>query len=311
MDGVDLDIYRGQTLGIVGESGCGKSVTAQSIMRIVPSPPSRIVGGRISLYSREDEGTIDLTSLSPMGPQIRALRGKEMAMIFQEPMNSLSPVHTIGNQIMESILLHQKGVTKAQARDLVIALLKRVGISKPEQRVDEYSYQLSGGMRQRAMIAIALSCNPSLLIADEPTTALDVTVQAQILTLLKGLQRDYGMAVMLITHDLAVISEMAHTVVVMYFGKVMETASVEGLFYGPLHPYTRALLQSIPSVEKKSGGRLALIEGFVPEPYTHITGCAFAPRCMEHDERECKPDEEPPFVEVGKGHMVRCFLYGK
>ncbi len=310
VDGVDFDIYRGKTLGVVGESGCGKSVTAQSILRIVPSPPGRIVSGSIMLARRGGLPPVDLTTLHPKGQEIRSIRGREISMIFQEPMNSLSPVHTIGFQIIEAILLHQHGITKEEARDRAIGMLRRVGIAKPEQRVDEYSYQLSGGMRQRAMIAISLSCNPSLLMADEPTTALDVTVQAQILLLIKRLQDEYGMAIMLITHDLGVISEVADDVVVMYFGRVVECTDVHAIFRNPLHPYTQALLRSIPSAAKRTHERLAYIEGSVPEPFVVARGCAFADRCSKRIDGTCTQDPEPELREVEPGHLVRCVLYG-
>jgi oligopeptide/dipeptide ABC transporter ATP-binding protein len=310
VDGVDFDIYRGKTLGIVGESGCGKSVTAQSILRIVPRPPGRIVSGSITLARRGGLPPVDLAQLSPKGQEIRSIRGREISMIFQEPMNSLSPVHTIGFQIIEAILLHQHGITKEQARERAIDMLRRVGIAKPDQRVDEYSYQLSGGMRQRAMIAIALSCNPALLVADEPTTALDVTVQAQILLLIKRLQEEYGMAIMLITHDLGVISEIADDVVVMYFGRVVERTDVYTIFRNPLHPYTQALLRSIPSADKKTRERLAYIEGSVPEPFVVVRGCSFADRCNKRIDGTCTEDPEPELREVEPGHFVRCVLYG-
>ena len=256
VDGADFGIGRGHTLGVVGESGCGKSVTALSVLRIVPSP-GRIVEGEI-LFHRLLRGdgssvtqVVDLTALNPRGSEIRSIRGAEIAMVFQEPMTSLSPVHTIGNQIMEGITLHQE-VSKAEARERALGMLARVGMPQPSQTIDSYPHQLSGGMRQRGMIAMALSCNPSLLIADEPTTALDVTTEAQILELMRDLQQELGMAIMYITHDLGVIAEMAEEVVVMYLGKVVERADVDSLFYDPQHPYTRALLKSIPRIGRKS-----------------------------------------------------------
>ena len=239
VEGVSFDIARGKTLGVVGESGCGKSVTSQAIMQIVP-PPGKIVEGQVFYYRYNADGSsekIEITKLDPRGPEIRSIRGNEIAKIFQEPMTSLSPVHTIGNQIMEAITLHQ-GVDKDAARERAIEMLDHVGLPQPEQRIDYYPHQLSGGMRQRAMIAMALSCNPSLLIADEPTTALDVTTEAQILELMKGLQSEFGMAIMFITHNLGVIAEMADDVVVMYLGKEVELAPVDEMFYNPYHPYT-------------------------------------------------------------------------
>lgn len=314
VDGADFQIGRGRTLGVVGESGCGKSVTAQSILRIVPSP-GRIVEGEI-LFHRLLQGDgssvsqmvdlVDLTALKPQGREIRSIRGAEIAMVFQEPMTSLSPVHTIGSQIMEAIALHQE-VSKAEAREKAIEMLDRVGMPKPSQTVDSYSFELSGGMRQRGMIAMALSCNPSLLIADEPTTALDVTTEAQILELLRDLQQELGMAIMYITHDLGVIAEMAKEVVVMYLGKVVERADVDSLYYDPRHPYTRALLRSIPRIGEKSR-RLEVIKGMVPHPYAIPPGCSFHPRCTERISDRCH-QERPPWMEVEPGHWVRCLLY--
>src|SRR5262247_2901896 len=257
VDGVSFALYPGRTLGIVGESGCGKSITARSILRIVDRP-GRIIEGQI-LFRRQKVATgshnntvVDLAQLAPYGEDMRAIRGAEIALIFQEPMSSFSPVHTIGNQLIEAILLHQN-VGKREARDRALEVLRHVGIPLPEQRLEAYSYQLSGGLRQRAMIAMALSCNPSLLIADEPTTALDVTTQAQILDLMRHLQDQLGMAIMFITHDLGVIAEMTRRVVVMYLGKVVEEADVDTLFHDPAHPYTRALLQSVPRLGMTPG----------------------------------------------------------
>jgi peptide/nickel transport system ATP-binding protein len=310
VDGVDFDIPKRGTIGVVGESGCGKSVTAQSILRIVPHP-GRIIDGKILLHQSpngQDEKIINLAQLDPNGRLIRDIRGKEIAMIFQEPMTSFSPVHTIGNQIMEAILLHQN-VTKSEAREHAIEILDKVGIPFPQRRIDQYSHQLSGGMRQRAMIAMALSCNPRLLIADEPTTALDVTIQAQILTLMKSLQEEFGMSIMIITHNLGVVAEMADDVVVMYLGEVVEHTDVETLFYRPKHPYTRALLKSIPKVGRKMRVRLESIKGTVPDPFMQLKGCPFHPRCPEAISGVCNADK-PPLVEAEKGHKVACFLYG-
>lgn len=316
VENVDFTVMRGQTVGIVGESGCGKSVMARSVMSIVPSP-GRIVEGEILFHrTRESNGSttkdvIDMAALDPKGPEARAIRGDEISMVFQEPMTSLSPVHTIGNQIMEAILLHQE-VDKTGARRIAINMLERVGMPYPERTIDRYPYQLSGGMRQRAMIAMALSCQPSILIADEPTTALDVTTQAQILSLMKELQDELGMAIIFITHDLGVIAQMADFVVVMYLGEVVEMADVETLFYDPKHPYTRSLLRSIPLLGRKSAlditSKLTAIRGTVPDPYSIPKGCPFHPRCRDAIKGVCD-ERTPPFLELEGGHMVRCVLY--
>lgn len=310
VEGVTFDIARGKTLGVVGESGCGKSVTSQAIMRIVPSP-GEIVGGDIFFYRYGQDGSVEkveLTKLDARGSEIRSIRGNEIAKIFQEPMTSLSPVHTIGNQIMEAIILHQK-VGKEEAREKAIEMLSLVGLPQPQQRIDYYAHQLSGGMRQRAMIAMALSCNPSLLIADEPTTALDVTTEAQILELMKGLQEEFGMAIMFITHNLGVIAEMCDDVVVMYLGKEVEFASVDETFYEPYHPYTRDLLRSIPRIGIKTGARLHVISGSVPDPYNIPQGCPYHPRCPEFMPGKCDVDREIPFFEIKANHWARCLLY--
>jgi oligopeptide/dipeptide ABC transporter ATP-binding protein len=308
VDGVDLQIRRGATLCIVGESGCGKSVTARSILQIV-DPPGRVVGGSIHFRpgGAAGERPIDLAALNPRGHQIRAIRGREIAMIFQEPMASLSPVHTIGNTIIEAIQEHEP-ISAAAARLRAIELLGQVGIPRPAERVDAYSFQLSGGMRQRAMIAIALACNPSLLIADEPTTALDVTTQAQILDLLRRLQREFGMAIMLITHDLGVVAEMADDVAVMYLGHVVERGDVETIFSAPRHPYTQALLQSIPRIGRKSRARLASIRGMVPDPFNRPSGCPFHTRCDQAIIGVCDRVLPQPIEFPGR-QEVRCVLY--
>ena len=313
VDGVEFQIEQGKTLGVVGESGCGKSVTAQSILRIVP-PPGRVVEGEIVYHRalKNDEGfsmtdVIDLTQLNPRGSDMRSIRGNEIAMVFQEPMTSLSPVHTIGFQIMEAISLHQE-VSKSEARELTIEILSRVGMPQPSQTVDSYPFQLSGGMRQRGMIAMALSCHPTLLIADEPTTALDVTTEAQILALMNELQEEFGMAMMYITHDLGVIAEMSDEVIVMYLGRVVERADVKAIYYNPYHPYTRALLKSIPRIGKKARKRLDAIEGMVPDPYGIPQGCTFHPRCPQATAGTCNR-AEPPWIEVEPGHWVRCHRY--
>ncbi len=300
VDGMDLALSRGKTLGVIGESGCGKSVTALSVMQLIAAPPGRIVAGEI-LFEGQD--------LLKKGPdEMRAIRGNEIAMIFQEPMTSLNPVFTIGDQIMESIILHQK-LSKRDAREKAIAMLRLVGIPSPEKRVDEYPHHMSGGMRQRTMIAMALSCRPKLLIADEPTTALDVTIQAQILRLLRKIREESGMAVMMITHDLGVIAEVAEDVVVAYAGKAVECAEVEAIFRNPLHPYTRALYNSIPRLTDSRKKRLDVISGSVPNPLDFPPGCRFHPRCGFA--RDFCRVEEPPLEDTGDGHRVRCFIYNE
>ncbi len=315
VDGADFQIERGKTLGVVGESGCGKSITARSIMRIV-AHPGKIVAGHIWFQGRPETSNgnggaselIDLTTLKPGGERVRNIRGAEISMVFQEPMTSLSPVHSIGNQIGEVISLHQN-VSQEEARKRAIDMLDKVGMPHPGRTIDRYAHELSGGMRQRAMIAMALSCHPSLLIADEPTTALDVTTEAQILTLMRNLQKELGMAIMFITHNLGVIAQMADNVVVMYMGKVVEEADVDSIFYNPKHPYTKALLQSIPRLgEKQHGKRLASIRGMVPDPYSIPRGCPFHPRCSEMIRGVCDV-ETPQYIEVEPGHKVRCVLY--
>ena len=314
VDGVDFDIWRGQTLGVVGESGCGKSVTARSILRIVPKP-GRIVSGEITLFRESGENgsvqyeIVKLTDLDPTGTTMRSIRGCELALVPQEPMASLSPVHTIGNQIGEAIMLHQ-GVDKHVARAKAIEMLELAGYPKPKERVDCYPHQLSGGLRQRAVIAMALSCHPSLLIADEPTTALDVTTEAQILRLMRSLQSELGMAIMYITHNLGVVAQMCEDVIVMYMGKVVEESSVDALFHAPRHPYTQALLRSIPRLGQTVHGRQRLesIQGSVPDPYSIPAGCSFHPRCTQRIRGVCDR-ELPPWLEVEPGHKVRCVLY--
>ncbi len=313
VDGVSYTLRRGRTLGIVGESGCGKSVTAQSILRIVPRP-GRIVEGEILFHRQRPPGangatpeTVDLTQVDPSGKEIRSIRGNEIALIFQEPMSSLSPVHTVGHQMIETIRLHQR-VGKTEARERAVEALRRVGIPRPNEAVDRYTYQLSGGQRQRAVIALALSCQPSLLIADEPTTALDVTTEAQILELMKELQQDYGMAIQIITHNLGVIAEMADDVVVMYLGKEVEQAPVEELFRNPRHPYTRALLRSVPRLGRKTRGRLEAITGMVPDPFSIPAGCPFSTRCTHYRPGIC---DDPQYVQVGPDHWARCNRTGE
>ena len=302
VDGVDFEIKRGETFGIVGESGCGKSVTAYSIMQLIERPQGDIVGGSIE-YLREGGRPIDIAALDPNGPEMRNLRGNEIGMIFQEPMTSLNPIYSIGNQIIEAIVLHQR-VSKMEARKRAIELLDRVGLSDPLNQIDDYPHQLSGGMRQRVMIAMALSCNPRLLIADEPTTALDVTVEAQILDLMRDLQQEYEMSIMLITHNLGVVAEMCDRVMVMYLGKVIEEGSAVDIFYNPRHPYTRGLLASIPQIGLSA--RLTPIDGAVPMMQDIPEGCYFAPRCP-YVMPVCEDD--PPMFYPAESQRAKCWLY--
>ena len=307
VDGVNLRLERGKTLCVVGESGCGKSVTARSILRIVPRP-GEIVSGEIRFRQRDGNMT-DLAQLNPRGQQIRRIRGGEISMIFQEPMSSLSPVHSIGSQIMEAILLHLP-VDKREARKRAISLLDLVGIPRASEQIDAYSFELSGGMRQRAMIAIALACEPQLLIADEPTTALDVTTQANILDLIRDLQRESGMSVLFITHDLGVVAEIADEVVVMYLGRDVESGDVDAIFHQPKHPYTRALLQSIPRYGSQANKRLYSIKGSVPHPFNRPAGCPFHPRCDDYMPEHCNRSD-PRRQLTSAGHSVRCLLYAE
>lgn len=307
VDDVSFDVYKGRTLGLVGESGCGKSVTSLSIMRLIPIPPGKIVGGEV-LYRGQDLLKLDSS-------QMRKVRGNEISMIFQEPMTSLNPVFTIGNQIGEAVELHQK-LSSREARNKAIEMLKLVGIPAPEKRIDDYPHQLSGGMRQRVMIAMALSCNPSVLIADEPTTALDVTIQAQILDLLRDLQQKVGMGLILITHDLGVVAEMADEVVVMYAGRVVERASVREIFANPKMPYTKGLLNSIPTMTRDASGkikkrRLETIPGIVPNLLYLPQGCRFQDRCTFAADvcRGSEPllrDIPVQVTEAGRNHQIRC-----
>jgi oligopeptide/dipeptide ABC transporter ATP-binding protein len=300
---VSLTLERKKIHALVGESGCGKSMTALSILRLVPTPPGKIVGGEVLFYPQKNV-PVDLLKLSEN--QMRAIRGNDIAMIFQEPMTSLNPVYTVGNQIMEAIILHQKK-NKKQARAVAIEMLEKVEISQPQDRLDDYPHQMSGGMRQRVMIAMALSCKPDLLIADEPTTALDVTIQAQILELMHGLVDEMDMALLLITHDLGIVAEHARDVSVMYAGQIVEEAPVREIFAHPRHPYTRGLLQSIPSLKKKGDSRLHSIPGTVPNLATLGKGCSFKDRC-EKKQDDCvlnNPQLMP--VKGNKGPLVRCF----
>ena len=327
VDGATFDVYPGKTLGIVGESGCGKSVAAKSILQIVDRP-GRVVGGQV-LYNRRDEAghyrQDDLVAYKANSPAMRAIRGGEISMIFQEPMTSFSPVHTVGNQIVEAIRLHTEhdtktateiaeairlhtGLTGLEAREKVIEWLQHVGIPNPAQRVSEYPYHMSGGQCQRAMIAMALATNPKILIADEPSTALDVTTQAQILTLLQRLQDEQGMAMIFITHDLGVIAEIADEVAVMYLGRILEKAPVNELFANPQHPYTKALLSSIPTIDAQPRERLPSIKGSIPHPHNRPKGCPFHPRCPAFMPDVCDR-REPQSTRVGQNHTASCFLY--
>ena len=295
VDGISFSIDPGRTLGIVGESGCGKSVTALSIMGLVPQPPGRIAGGEILFDG------VDLLKLSPAA--MRELRGDRISMIFQEPMTSLNPVLTVGEQIVEGILRHRP-MKRDAAKNLAVEMLRRVHIPSPEQRFGDYPHRLSGGMRQQVMVAMALACKPKLLIADEPTTALDVTIQAQILDLMRSLREETGTAIILITHDLGVVAELADDVVVMYAGRIVERASVAALFAEPQHPYTVGLLGSIPRLDIEQE-RLAAIEGQVPNPLAPVIGCRFHPRCPFAIERCLR--EEPPLLDLGNGHASACW----
>ena len=314
VDGVNFDVNPGQVVGIVGESGCGKSVTIKSVLRIVEEPGQIVEGEILFRRQNKDRGgaeadgeVVDLAKLKANGREIRSIRGGEIALIPQEPMAAFSPVHTIGNQIVEAIQLHQP-VTKGKADHIAIERLREVGVPNPEQRMDAYSWELSGGLRQRAMIAMALSCNPRLLIADEPTTAIDVTTQAQVLNLLRSLQQQHDTAIIFITHDLGVIAQMADYVVVMYLGRLMETGPVDDIFHNPQHPYTKALLKSIPSVHSQSRTVLPTIEGSIPHPFNRPPGCPFHPRCSEFMPDICNR-RMPSIQPVNEWQSASCFLY--
>jgi peptide/nickel transport system ATP-binding protein len=314
VDGATFTVRQGETLGIVGESGCGKSISARSILRITGATDENI-SGQILYHRQVGEGhavhtkTVDLLKLDAAGKEIRAIRGAEIAMIFQEPMTAFSPVHTIGNQIIEGIQLHER-VSNKEARRRAIEMLHLVEMPNAERRIDAYPHQLSGGMRQRAMIAMALICQPRVLLADEPTTALDVTTQAQILALLRRLKEDLGMSVVMITHDLGVVAETAQSVAVMYLGRVVETADVRSLFQDPKHPYTQALLHSIPKMGRQARERLTPVKGMVPSPYNRPRGCPFHTRCPHAMPGLCNRYEPQP-IPVDGGRAVSCFLYGK
>jgi oligopeptide/dipeptide ABC transporter ATP-binding protein len=306
VDGVSLDIKPGESLGLVGESGCGKSVTAFSILRLLPKKTSRIVQGKILFDRGTGQPPVDLATVDPNGDVIRHIRGNEIAMIFQEPLTSLSPVHTVGSQIAEAVELHES-MGKEESKARAIKMLEAVGIALPEQRFGEYPHQFSGGMRQRAMIAMALSCNPAMLIADEPTTALDVTIQNQILVLMKNLQDEFGMAILMITHNLGVVAEMCSRVAVMYMGKIVESGDIRTIFRHPLHPYTVGLMRSIPHLGRRVKARLTPIPGSVPDPYSVPAGCAFYPRCPAPKKPACQ--EDVSLIAVEPRHHVRCTLY--
>jgi peptide/nickel transport system ATP-binding protein len=312
VDGVTFDVHAGQVFGIVGESGCGKSVTMKAVLRIV-EPPGKIVAGEIILRrsvadanGSQMDDVIDLTALDANGREMRSIRGAEIALIPQEPMASFSPVHTVGDQIIEAITLHQD-VDKRAARQIALQMFKDVGIPMPEQRLDEYSWQLSGGLRQRAIIAMALSCNPRVLIADEPTTAVDVTTQAQVLRLLRRLQEQRNAAIIFITHDLGVIAQMADYVMVMYLGLVMEQGPVDEIFHAPKHPYTQALLRSIPTINMTPRENLPTITGSIPHPFNKPRGCPFHPRCEKMIANKCE-QAIPDLRRLG-AQVVSCFLY--
>ncbi|MGH2562207.1 MAG: ABC transporter ATP-binding protein [Thermomicrobiales bacterium] len=313
VDGVTFTVKQGETLGVVGESGCGKSITARSILRITGAADQNSSGEilyhrRIGAGSTGRTETIDLLKLDAGGRQIRGIRGAEIAMIFQEPMTAFSPVHTIGNQIVEAVRLHEP-LSASAARTRAIEMLQLVEMPNAERRIDAYPHQLSGGMRQRAMIAMALVCQPRILLADEPTTALDVTTQAQILSLLRRLKEEFGMSVIMITHDLGVVAETARTVAVMYLGRVVEIADVRALFREPKHPYTQAMLNSIPRMGRRAHERLHPVKGMVPSPYNRPRGCPFHPRCPYMMPGICDRYEPRPTALEG-GREVSCFLYG-
>src|SRR5258708_4123651 len=306
LDGVDLTLPRKSTLGLVAETGCGKSVMAMSVMRLIQTPPGKIVDGEILLHRKKTGECIDIAQLDARGAEIRNIRGGEIAIVFQEPMMSLNPLYTIGDQIAEAVQVHRK-VNRREALDRAYEMLTKVQISAPRQRLHEFPHQLSGGMRQRVMIALALSCNPSILIADEPTTALDVTVQAQILDLMNQLQADFDASIILITHNLGVVSQMAEQVAVMYLGKIVELAETHELFHHPLHPYTVVLLNTLPVLGRKGERALEPIKGMVPTPDQKIVGCSFASRCPRV--MKICHEIEPPLKAVAPGHDTACWLY--
>ena len=311
VDGVSFVVHPSKVLGIVGESGCGKSVTIKSILRIVEKP-GRITSGKILFQSAKSKGSpesgfIDLAQLEPRGRQIRSIRGNEIALIPQEPMAAFSPVHTIGNQITEAVLLH-RSIDSSEAQRIAVERLHEVGVPNPERCMDMYSWELSGGLRQRAMIGMALICEPSLLIADEPTTAIDVTTQAQVLNLLRKLQKEHNTAIIFITHDLGVIAQLADDVVVMYLGRVMEVGPIDDIFHNPQHPYTKALLKSIPTINTVNRSRLPIIEGSIPHPFHRPKGCPFHERCLDAMPGSC--DQQLPALHPVTDHQsVSCFKF--
>jgi peptide/nickel transport system ATP-binding protein len=312
VDGLSLAIGAGETVYLVGESGCGKSVTMKAILQLI-EPPGRITSGEILYRQDAAQPSVDLAKLPTRGQAMRELRGADIALIPQEPMAAFSPVHTVGDQIVEAIMLHGRQrygrpISRSDARGITVELFRDVGISMPEQRIDAYSWQLSGGLRQRAMIAMALSCKPRLLIADEPTTAIDVTTQAQILALLRELQRKYDTAIIFITHDLGVIAQMANYVVVMYLGRVMEEGPVDDIFHAPRHPYTQALLRSIPSMHGETRTALPIIKGTLPHPFNRPSGCPFHPRCADIMPDRCTK-AVPMLHSVAQQRAVSCFLH--
>lgn len=306
VDGLSFDVYPGQVVGIVGESGCGKSATIKSILRIIEQP-GRISAGEILFQRRATQNVLDLAQLPARGKLMRNIRGGEIALIPQEPMAAFSPVHTIGNQLIEAVRLHQK-ISKRGAEAIAEERLDEVGVPNPKQCLQNYAWELSGGLRQRAMIAMALACNPALLIADEPTTAIDVTTQAQVLNLLRGLQQQHRLAVIFITHDLGVIAQLADFVVVMYLGKVMEAGPIDAIFHHPRHPYTQALLKSIPTVNSKNRSRLPTIEGSIPHPFNRPTGCPFHQRCNDVMPDRCR-HQVPTLTMLADNQSVSCFKY--
>ncbi|MDG2191714.1 MAG: ABC transporter ATP-binding protein [Paracoccaceae bacterium] len=306
VDGVSFQVDPGKVVGLVGESGCGKSVTIKSIMGIIQKP-GKVVEGRIFFRPKQGENLVDLRSYDSRGEEMRNIRGNEIALIPQEPMAALSPVHTIGNQLVEAIRLH-RNISKKQAEKVAVERMRQVGVPSPEERMDVYSWQLSGGLRQRVMIAMALMCDPRLLIADEPTTAIDVTTQAQVLSLLRELQSAQGLAMIFITHDLGVVAQIADYVVVMYLGKVVEQGPVDDIFHSPCHPYTKALLASIPTIHTPAREELPTIGGSLPHPFNRPTGCPFYPRCTAFIPGTC--DKTPPTVtHISAKHSVSCFLH--
>ena len=306
VDGVSFSIKKGKTMGLVGESGCGKSLTSKAILGINPKVCSTT--GEVWFYDSEKKEAINLLKLEKDSAEIRAIRGGKISMIFQEPMTAFSPFYTIGNQIMENILIH-KTKNKKEAKEIAVSMLEHVGIANAKKRINQYPHEFSGGMRQRAMIAMALSCNPDLLIADEPTTALDVTIQAQVLELMKNLQKKYGMAILFITHNLGVIAEVCDDVAVMYLGKIVEKAPIRELFKNPKHPYTKGLIKSIPKMGEKNK-RLYSIKGNVPLPLDLPPMCPFYERCEYRIDGLCNKNEVPE-IQLSENHTVRCFLYMK